>query len=96
MNNILKEYPKDNEVIMLVRSCIPMIAYRWKLILGANTVVQDLQILQNWKFQTRNKIETSKIEDQLKKFVDYEDDKIANMAEGVSAFAELESVDRGN
>jgi len=50
--------------------------------------------LQNWKFQTRNKIETSKIEDQLKKFVDYEDDKIANMAEGVSAFADFESVDR--
>jgi len=61
-----------------------------------SVAVQDLQILQNWKFQTRNKIETSKIEDQLKKFVDYEDDKIANMAEGVSAFAELESVDRGN
>lgn len=47
---------------------------------------QDLQILTNWKFQTRNKIETSKIEDELNKFVKYEgeDKKIATMAQDVS------------
>lgn len=41
---------------------------------------QDLTILTKWKFQTRNKIETSKIEDQVKLFVEYPDEKIATMA----------------
>ncbi|GAA5985084.1 hypothetical protein JCM5350_000836 [Sporobolomyces pararoseus] len=67
MNNILKEYPKDNQVLNL-----------------------DLTILTKWKFQTRNKIETSKIEDQIKLFVDYkdkddDDDKISTMAKQLLA-----------
>lgn len=49
-----------------------------------------MTILTKWKFQTRNKIETSKIEDQIKLFVDYkdkddDDDKISTMAKQLLA-----------
>ncbi|GAA6007438.1 hypothetical protein JCM11491_004163 [Sporobolomyces phaffii] len=68
MNNILKEYPKDNEILTL-----------------------DFTILTKWKFQTRNKIETSKIEDEVAKFVGYaDDDKVATLArELLATWAEL-------
>ncbi|GAA6060898.1 hypothetical protein JCM10212_000181 [Sporobolomyces blumeae] len=68
MSNILKEYPKDSEVIIL-----------------------DLEIMTKWKFQTRNKIETSKIEDEVKNFVENAEEKIATLAkELLATWGELE------
>ncbi|GAA5930868.1 uncharacterized protein JCM15063_002482 [Sporobolomyces koalae] len=67
MNNILKEYPKDNEILTL-----------------------DLTVLTKWKFQTRNKIETSKIEDEVNKYTTHDDETIAKMAQALlAAWSEL-------
>ncbi|GAA6037687.1 hypothetical protein JCM8097_002285 [Rhodosporidiobolus ruineniae] len=57
MHNILREYPKDVEV-----------------------VVRDLEILGRWRLQTRNKIESSKIEESVVKCVEMEDEKVKALA----------------
>ncbi|GAA6020404.1 hypothetical protein JCM10207_002096 [Rhodosporidiobolus poonsookiae] len=67
MHNILREYPKDVEVVTL-----------------------DLQILAQWKLQTRNKIESSNIEESVVKCVEMEDDKIKSLAKDIlAAWGEL-------
>ncbi|GAA5888479.1 hypothetical protein JCM6882_008636 [Rhodosporidiobolus microsporus] len=67
MNNVLREYPKDNEIIIL-----------------------DLEILSRWKLQTRNKIESSKIEENVVLCVEAEDEKVKALAsELLAAWGEL-------
>lgn len=64
MHNILREYPKDVEV-----------------------VVRDLEILGRWRLQTRNKIESSKIEESVVKCVEMEDEKVKALAAEVRSLS---------
>jgi histone-lysine N-methyltransferase SETD2 len=89
MNNILKEYPKDKEILTLVSFCKPLSLINAQPKTDRIRRGQDLTILTKWKFQTRNKIETSKIEDQIKLFTDFRDEKISTMAKEVKTFAIL-------
>lgn len=52
---------------------------------------QDLEILGHWKLQTRNKIESSKIEENVQKCLNLEDDKVKTLAnELLQSWADLQ------
>ena len=52
---------------------------------------QDLEILGRWKLQTRNKIESSKIEENVQKCLSLEDDKVKTLAnELLQSWADLQ------
>ncbi|GAA5840308.1 hypothetical protein JCM11251_006691 [Rhodosporidiobolus azoricus] len=53
-------------------------------------IVLDLEILSRWRLQTRNKIESSKIEENVVKCVEMEDEKVKSLAsELLAAWGEL-------
>uniref|UniRef100_A0A0K3CL85 [histone H3]-lysine(36) N-trimethyltransferase n=1 Tax=Rhodotorula toruloides TaxID=5286 RepID=A0A0K3CL85_RHOTO len=47
---------------------------------GVHVITLDLEILSRWKLQTRNKIESSKIEENVQKCLAVEDDKVKTLA----------------
>ncbi|GAA5990320.1 hypothetical protein JCM10908_007315 [Rhodotorula pacifica] len=56
-----------------------------------HVITLDLEILRRWKLQTRNKIETSKIEENVQKCLSLEDDKVKTLAnELLQSWADLQ------
>lgn len=52
---------------------------------------QDLEILAKWKLQTRNKIESSRIEESVTRCLDVADERVQTLAKDVLAsWAELQ------
>ncbi|CEQ42676.1 SPOSA6832_04507, partial [Sporobolomyces salmonicolor] len=82
MNHILKEYPNDLRILSLRGSQ----AHRD---VGGE---QDLEILSKWKFQTRNKIETSKIEDQIRECAENGDESIRVSAKAKRVLIAIETL----
>ncbi|GAA5862063.1 hypothetical protein JCM3774_006157 [Rhodotorula dairenensis] len=56
-----------------------------------HVITLDLDILRRWKLQTRNKIESSKIEENVQKCLGLEDDKVKTLAgELLQSWADLQ------
>lgn len=56
-----------------------------------HVITLDLEILGRWKLQTRNKIESSKIEENVQKCLNLEDDKVKTLAnELLQSWADLQ------
>lgn len=79
MNHILREYPEDAEIITLVspdcRACFLCL-----VVDSQARCVQDLQILGSWELKTRNKVESSGIEELVRKCTELEDKALSTMA----------------